>query len=598
MDKDILRITTIGNVDSGKSTLLGRILYETRCVYEDQLDAVRKIAEKKGVDLDLSLLLDGLSSEREQGITIDVAYRYFETDKRKYIVADNPGHVQYTRNMVTGASVSDVALVMVDAKDGLTEQSKRHIFITSLLRIQHLFIVVNKMDLVGYDEARCLEIEKQYNIFSEKLEFSTVNVVPVSALIGDNIVTKSKNMEWYKNPPLLSMLDDTEFRTSSNKVDFRLPIQSALKTKNFRGYIGTISSGSITEGEEVTILPSKETTRIKSIKGDKAVTVTLEDEVDVSRGSMIVRKNNLPFISPNIDCYLCSFSDTPIKNSSRYIIKHTTQTTHAYVDKILYEIDINTLHRNNTDQLVRNAIGRVTLSTMNSLFFDSYDTNKSTGSFILIDPITYETVAAGIIKKDSSEDNIFYEETIGKDKRESKHGHKSGVFWLTGLSGSGKTTIARGVEKYLFKHNYQVVILDGDNVRHGICKDLGFSPEDRKENIRRVGEVVKIIKELGFIVICSFISPLQEYRDMVREIVGEGFYEVYIKSDIENCIKRDVKGLYAKAMSGEIPNFTGISAPYEAPTNPDILICTDFMTEEDTTLILREEIKDETKLDS
>jgi len=589
--KDILRITTIGNVDSGKSTLLGRILYETRCVYEDQLDTVRKISEKKGEDLDLSLLLDGLASEREQGITIDVAYRYFETDKRKFIVADNPGHVQYTRNMVTGASVSDVALVMIDAEDGLTEQSKRHIFITSLLRIKHLFIVINKMDLVDYDFNKCMEIKKQYDEFSEKLEFSTVNFVPVSALRGDNVVTQSENMEWYKNPPLLDLLENTDFRTESNKVDFRFPVQSALKHKDFRGYIGTIASGSISKGEDVTILPSKESTKIKTIYGDNAVTITLEDEVDVSRGSMIVRKNNLPSMSNSIDCYLCVFGDYDLTQQDSFILKHTTQETPARIDKIVYEINVNDLHRINTDKLGKNAIGRVNISTMDTLFFDSYDHNKTTGSFILIDKTSYETVAAGIIKKDSSSENIFYEETINRDRREFKQGHKAGVFWLTGLSGSGKTTIARAVEHDLFTRNYQVVILDGDNVRHGLCNDLGFVPEDRKENIRRIGEVAKILMDSGMIVICSFISPLQEYRDMVREIVGEGFHEVYVETSIDECVRRDVKGLYAKAISGEIPNFTGISAPYEAPENPDIHICTEILSEEDASLLLREEIR-------
>jgi len=591
MNKDSLRITTIGNVDSGKSTLLGRILYETRCVYEDQLETVQKISEKKGEDLDLSLLLDGLASEREQGITIDVAYRYFETEKRKFIVADNPGHVQYTRNMVTGASVSDVALVMVDSKDGLTEQSKRHIFITSLLRINHLFIVINKMDLVDYSEEKFNEIIEQYNKFSEKLEFSTVNFIPVSALVGDNVVSSSDKMPWYGSPPLLSQLENNTYQIKNNKIDFRFPVQSAIKYKNFRGYIGNVVSGSVSEGEEVTILPSKETTKIKSITGKKAVTITLEDEVDVSRGSMIVRKNNLPTTSNNIDCYLCVFSDNGINPRDTYILKHTTQETIAQIDKILYEIDVNDLRRGNTSKLEKNSIGRVNVSTMDNLFFDSYDQNKITGSFILINKTTYETVAAGIIKKDSSSDNIFYEETVSRETRETRQGHSSGVYWLTGLSGSGKTTIARGVERHLFKHNYQVVILDGDNVRHGLCKDLGFTTEDRSENIRRVGEVAKILRESGFVVICSFISPLQKHRDLVRDIVGQGFYEVYVRSTVDECVKRDVKGLYAKAMKGEIPNFTGISAPYESPKCPDFLIDTNEMTEEYAIDFLEQKIR-------
>lgn len=480
MEKQILRITTIGNVDSGKSTLLGRILYETKCVYEDQLDAVRKISEKKGDDLDLSLLLDGLASEREQSITIDVAYRYFETKKRKFIVADNPGHQCYTRNMVTGASVSDVALVMIDAKDGLKEQSKRHIFISSLLQIKHLFVIVNKMDLVDYSEERFNEIMKQYDLFSEKLNFSTVTFVPVSALFGDNIISKSDKTPWYKFDPLLYQLENNNFHTENNKIDFRLPIQLTLKTKDERWHLGTIASGSIKKGDEVLILPNKDITKVKYIKGREAVSIVLEDELDVSRGSMIVRKNNVPFISHSIDCYLCVFSDNPICNQDKYILKHTTQSVIANIDEIVYEIDINDLHSKNVNNLEKNSIGRVKISTMNDIFFDSYINNKVTGSFVLINSDTYETVAAGIIRKDLTNDSVFCEECVDKKLREKKQKHKSAVIYFNNITYKD----IKELEMHLFKRNYNIVAIQEINK-----------------------EIIDTLTNLGFIV----LSKLKDY---------------------------------------------------------------------------------------
>ncbi len=575
-NKDILRVATSGSVDVGKSTLLGRILYETKCVYLDQLDTVKKISASKGNDLDLSLLLDGLAEEREQGITIDVAYIYLQTQLRKFIIADGPGHKSYTNQMFNGASVSDVVLSVIDAREGLTEQSKRHIFICSLLQIKHLFIVVNKMDLVDYSEEDFEKIIESYKKFSEKLDFHTVTWIPVSALKGDNVVSQSTNMPWYKSKSLLESLEQDTFCKNINTVDFRLPIQSAIKSQDFRGYMGTIASGAVEVGMDVTILPSGETSQIASIEGNQAVTVTLADEIDCSRGNMIVRKDNLPFVSHNLDCYLCVFSDKPITNSN-YILKHTTQNVQAHIDKIFYEIDVNTLKRINTTTLTKNAIGRISISTSDDLFFDTYKENKVTGSFILIDPTTYETVGAGMIKKDASQDNIFYEKTIEKSLREIKQGHKGSVFWFTGLSGSGKTTLVKDLERNLFQKNRQVIVLDGDNVRLGLCKDLGFNSEDRYENIRRVAEIAKILSEAGFIVLCSFISPLYVQRNAAQFIIGKDFNLVYVECSIEKCIERDVKGLYKKVLNGEISNFTGISkeALYEVPITPQYIVRTE-----------------------
>jgi len=486
MEKQILRITTVGNVDSGKSTLLGRILYETKCVYEDQLDTVKKISEKKGGDLDLSLLLDGLASEREQSITIDVAYRYFETGKRKFIVADNPGHQSYTRNMVTGASVSEVALVMIDAKDGLTEQSKRHIFITSLLQIKYLFVIVNKMDLVDYSQRRFNEIMQQYDEFSEKLNFNFVQFVPVSALVGDNVVEKSENTPWYTDQPLLTQLENNNFIQKRNHIDFRLPIQLTIKDED-RWHLGTIASGSIKEGDEVVILPNNDISKVKEIRGDKAVAVSIEDEIDISRGCMMVRKNNMPSISHKIDCYLCAFSDTPIRNKEKYILKHTTQTVNANIDEIIYEININDLHRKEADELNKNAIGRVRISTMSDLFFDPYTDNKITGSFILIDPHTYETVAAGMIKKDASNSHIEDYQEVTRELREKKQGHKSGFFCLMNFSQED----VKEIESHLFQRNYNVIALDR------VCR----------------GDVLMKLLDLGCIVLFNLNNnPPQELK--------------------------------------------------------------------------------------
>ena len=604
-NKSLLRFTTTGSVDDGKSTLIGRLLYETNCIFEDQYAAVEKTSQQRGNErVDLSLLLDGLAAEREQGITIDVAYRYFTTEKRKFIIADTPGHEQYTRNMVTGASNSELAIILIDARHGVLTQSKRHGFLISLLQIPHLVVAINKMDLVDYSEEVFNKIVAEYREFSRKLDIHDITFIPVSALEGDNVTTRSTNTPWYDGHTLLHLLENVHVDADKNYVDFRFPVQYVLRPNlDFRGFSGTITSGTIRVGEEVAALPSGKTSKIKSIvtfEGEleeaaagQAVTLTLEDEIDISRGDMLVRTGNLPHVAGEFDATICWMDEVPMDRRGHYIIKHTTQKTKAFISQVNYKIDVNSLHRDAADSLELNEIGRVTIRTAQPLFFDNYQRNHGTGSFILIDPVSNHTVAAGMIRgKSRSVDqiapqqpvpgtrssNVKWEEgLISRSDWEKRNGHKGAVLWFTGLSGSGKSTVARKVVGHLFEQGCQVAVLDGDNVRHGLCGDLEFSDRDRSENIRRVGEAAKLFFEQGNITVCTFISPFQGDRDFVRGIMPEGhFFEVHVKCDIEVCKRRDPKGLYKKALAGEIRNFTGISSPYEEPANPDIVVETDI----------------------
>jgi bifunctional enzyme CysN/CysC len=604
-NKSLLRFTTTGSVDDGKSTLIGRLLYETNCIFEDQYAAVEKTSNQRGNErVDLALLLDGLAAEREQGITIDVAYRYFTTDKRKFIIADTPGHEQYTRNMVTGASNSELAIILIDARHGVLTQSKRHGFLISLLQIPHLVVAVNKMDLVDYDEEVFNRIVQEYRDFSQKLDIHDITFIPVSALDGDNVTTRSEKMPWYDGHTLLHMLENVHVDADKNYVDFRFPVQNVSRPNlNFRGFAGTIVSGTIKVGEEIAALPSGRTSRIKSIVtydgeleeafAGQAVTLTLEDEIDISRGDMIVRSGNLPQVGNEFDATICWMDEEPMDRRGHYIIKHTTQKVKAFVNGINYKIDVNTLHRQDAESFTLNEIGRVSLKTSQPLFFDNYKTNHGTGSFILIDPLNNRTVAAGMIRGKTRSvadvtpgkraeahrsSNVKWEEgLINQAAWEKRNGHKAAVLWFTGLSGSGKSTVARKVVSTLFEQGVQVAMLDGDNVRHGLCGDLEFSDRDRSENIRRVGEAAKLFYEQGNIVACTFISPFQEDRDFVRGILPEGgFVEVHIKCDIEVCKRRDPKGLYKKALAGEIKDFTGISSPYEEPVNAELVVETDI----------------------
>jgi bifunctional enzyme CysN/CysC len=581
MKKDILRIVTTGSVDDGKSTLIGRLLYETKCIPEDQYEAIKKASIRRGKDdVDLSLLLDGLADEREQGITIDVAYRYFETAKRKFIVADTPGHEQYTRNMVTGASNSDLAIILIDARHGVKTQSKRHGFINSLLGIQHLIVAINKMDLEYYSKNIYEAIVEIYKEFSEKLKIPNMTFIPISALCGDNVVQRSDKMPWYHGPTILEQIENICPTASHNNVDFRFPVQCVIRPDlNYRGFAGQVASGSIRVGETILSLPSKKKAKIESIdtfdaslkeaKNGQSVVLTLDQEIDTSRGDVFVRPANVPYIGSNFIAMMCWFDEKELNTNKTYLLKHTTQKVQAYINNVVVKIDVNTLHRMDRSSIGLNDIFKAEIETTSPLFFDSYINNKQTGSFILIDTDTNNTVAAGMIEKKKE-----YKEThkhLSGGAQTNYIGEKGIVYWFTGLSGSGKSTIAQELTKSIPGS----VILDGDNVRTGLCKDLGFSLEDRKENLRRVAEVAKILSDNGIPVITSFITPLESDRQMVQEIIGEKYTEIYVKCSLEECERRDVKGLYAKARSGEIKQFTGISSPFEEPKKAHITINTE-----------------------
>ena len=608
-EKSLLRFTTTGSVDDGKSTLIGRLLYETKSIYDDQYAAIEKTSKRKGLkEVELAYLLDGLAAEREQGITIDVAHRYFETPKRKFIITDTPGHVQYTRNMVTGASKADCAIILIDARNGVLTQSKRHGFIISLLQIPHLIVAVNKMDLVNYAEDVFSRIVQEYESYSQKLDIHDIVFIPVSALKGDNVVEKSKKMPWYDGTTLLHCLGNIHVAADRNLVDFRFPVQYVIRPHlDFRGFAGKIVSGTITPGEEVVILPAGNTTTIKSITtydgelteafASQSVALTLNDEIDVSRGDMIVRKKNLPQIETRLEAIICWMDEQAMTINTPYIMKHTTKYAKASIKKIVYKIDVDTLHRQPADTFLLNEIGRVGISTSTPIFFDSYKINHATGSFILIDPLTNNTVAAGMIRnairhiedyadnrpddngKSKKSSNVIRRGlNIPLAEREKQNGHKACVLWFTGLSGSGKSTIAMVLERRLFYEKCKTALLDGDNFRHGLCSDLDFSSADRKENIRRAGEVAKIFFEHGNIVLCTFISPFRQDRQFVRSLFPQDrFVEIYMSCNLDACLKRDPNGLYKKAQSGLIKDFTGLSSPYESPDKPELIINTESL---------------------
>ena len=602
LEMDLLRFSTAGSVDDGKSTLIGRLLYDTKSIFEDQLEAVERSSRQRGeAYVNLALLTDGLRAEREQNITIDVAYRYFATPKRKFIIADTPGHIQYTRNMVTGASTAELAIVLVDARKGVLTQSRRHGFIASLLRIPHIVIAVNKMDLVDFSEEGFERIVQDYRDFAEKLEVQDLTFIPISALLGDNVVKKSERMPWYDGSTLLHHLETVNVGATRNLVDFRFPVQYVLRPhQDYRGYAGRIASGTIQPGEEIIALPTGTSSRVRSVDtadgelgeavaGDSVV-ITLEDEIDVSRGDMLVRRRNLPTVGSRFDAMLCWLYDQPLDRSVPYLLMHTTRQVQAFVTELVYRIDVDTLHREQVATLDRNDIGRVQLTTSQPLCFDPYAQNHATGSFILVDPHTHVTVGAGMIRgpakqaptsieRSVSTDVVWEDANITRPEREARNGHRAAVLWFTGLSGAGKTTIARQVERELFSRGYQTVQLDGDQVRHGLCGDLGFSATDRTENIRRVGEVAGLFFESGSIVLCTFISPFHADRERARALVpAGGFFEVFVDAGLETVMNRDPKGLYQKALRGEIPNFTGISSPYERPQVPELVLQTDNQT--------------------
>ncbi|PAP80984.1 bifunctional sulfate adenylyltransferase subunit 1/adenylylsulfate kinase [Rubrivirga sp. SAORIC476] len=618
LDMDLLRFTTAGSVDDGKSTLIGRLLYDSKSIFEDQMEAVAEASKDRGMDDDgvpnLALLTDGLRAEREQGITIDVAYRYFATPRRKFIIADTPGHVQYTRNMVTGASTADLAVILVDAKRGVQTQSKRHAFIASLLGIPHVVVAVNKMDLVDYSEEVFDAIVDEFSAFAGKLDLRDIDFIPVSALKGDNVVDRSENMDWYEGSTMLHHLEHVSLTGDKNLRDFRFPVQTVIRPdQTFRGFAGTVASGAIRPGEEILALPAGTRSTVESIttlNGDldearagEAVVLTLTDEIDVSRGDMLVRPQNVPEVETGIEAMMCWMAEEPLQSNRHYILRHTTREVKAFVDEIVYRVDVNTLHREDSDTLQLNEIGRVRVTTAAPLFFDPYRQAKATGAFVLIDPYSNATVAAGMIRGaaqspdeiagraarlERSADaaaasearqvspNVVWEGlNIPREEREAAQGHQAAVLWFTGLSGSGKTTVAREVERRLFDAGIKTMLLDGDQVRHGLNGDLGFSAGDRRENVRRIGEVARLFFESGAVTLCTFVSPYRTDRDRVRALVPEGrFIEIHVDVDVATAQERDPKGIYAKAQAGEITNLTGIDAPYEAPEAPELTLKT------------------------
>ncbi len=610
---DLLRFSTAGSVDDGKSTLIGRLLYDSKAIFADQLEAVERASASRGdEEIDLALLTDGLRAEREQKITIDVAYRYFATPKRKFIIADTPGHIQYTRNMVTGASTAELAIILIDARKGVLTQSRRHGFLATLLRIPHLVVAVNKMDLVDYAQNVYTEIVRDYTAFTQKLNAQDVTFIPISALRGDNIVEKSGHMPWYDGPTLLHHLENVNVGASLNNIDFRYPVQYVLRpNQQFRGYAGQVASGRIAVGEAVVALPSGLQSRVKAIvtaDGERdwanvgdSVVLTLTDEIDISRGDMLVRVNNLPEKSNRLDATLCWMSEEPLKRRGQYWVQHTTRLVSGFVAELNYRIDVDTMHREATDTLRLNEIGRVQLVTTQPLYYDRYALNRATGSFILIDPATNNTVAAGMIRGESQDvgrllegeveatpvrpksSNVIWEQHgITLAQREEKNGHKAAVLWFTGLSGSGKSTIARKLEQHLFAAGIHTMYLDGDNLRHGLNGDLGFSSADRQENIRRAAELAKLSFAHGNVTLACFISPFTADRRFARQLIPDGrFLEIYVKCDLEVVKRRDPKGLYAKALAGKIPDFTGISSPYEEPVNAELVVETDIYSVDD-----------------
>lgn len=606
LDMDLLRFTTAGSVDDGKSTLIGRLFYDSKSIFEDQMEAIEKSSKSSGEeDVNLALLTDGLKAEREQKITIDVAYRYFATPKRKFIIADTPGHTQYTRNMVTGASTADLAVILVDASKGLLTQSRRHAFISSLLRIPHLVVAVNKMDLVDYDEDVFNEIVGEFRDFAKKLNVSDITYIPISALKGDNVVDKSENTEWYKGSTLLHHLETVKVDASDNIVDFRFPVQYVIRpNQNFRGFAGRVASGHIRPGDEITALPSGLSSKVKEIvtrdgnletayPGD-SVTLTIEDEIDISRGDMIVRKSNVPTVSNDFEAYVCWMNEKDMELNKQYILQHNTRTAQVFIQDLIYRMNVDTLSRENASRLELNEIGRVKLKTSQPIFYDPYQVNQKTGSFIIIDPATNVTVGAGMIRAGSTESkskspadtsrktspNVTWEPwNITREERENRNGHKADLLWFTGISGAGKSTIAKALERKLWEAGKQTVLLDGDQVRHGLNGDLGFSPADRTENIRRVGEVARLFFEHGNIVICTFVSPYTKDREAAKQLFPEGkFKEIHITCDPKTAQERDPKGLYKKAAEGEIKGLTGYDAEYEASANPTLTINTDELS--------------------
>ncbi len=599
--KQLLRFITCGSVDDGKSTLIGRLLYDSKMIYEDQLsqlEADSKIVGTTGGDFDPALLTDGLKAEREQGITIDVAYRYFSTAKRKFIIADTPGHEQYTRNMATGASTADLAVILIDARHGVLTQTKRHSFIVSLLGIRHVVIAINKMDLVDFSEDRFNEICDQYRSFATRLELPDLHFIPISALKGDNLVDRSDQMPWYSGSTLMNFLETVYIGSDRNLQDFRMPVQLVNRPNlDFRGFCGTIASGIIRPGEEIMVLPSRQKSKVKQIVTfdgnlDEAfaplsITLTLADEIDASRGDMIVRSGNLPHSRDQIEAMLVWMAAESMVPGKTYLFKHTTQTLPGTIDTLKYRVDVNSLHRMPAPQLELNEIGRVSISLSAAVHYDAYRRNRGTGAFIVIDRITNATVAAGMILDKSGDgaarsiwdddiaDHTQHDEvsTVSADERSARFGQQPSTVLLTGLTGSGKSAIGHAVERKLFDSGRAVAMIDGESVRRGLSRDLGYTADDRSENLRRSAHLAKSLNDAGLICIAAFVAPAEEVRRKVSQLIGEQrFLVVHVATPVEVCRQRDTKGQYEKADAGELRNFPGVTAAYEVPLNPDLVL--------------------------
>ncbi|MDC7824037.1 sulfate adenylyltransferase subunit CysN [Pseudomonas sp. BLCC-B13] len=587
--KTLLRFITCGSVDDGKSTLIGRLLYESKALLEDQLSALESDSKKHGTqggELDFALLVDGLSAEREQGITIDVAYRFFATEKRNFIVADTPGHEQYTRNMITGASTADVAVILIDARKGVLTQTRRHSYLVSLIGIRRVALAINKLDMVGYSQEVFEQIDADYRAFASRLGIEHIHSIPLSALRGDNITEPSPNTPWYQGPSLMQFLETVELEQAREDAPLRMPVQWVNRPNlDFRGFSGRILGGSVRPGDAIRVLPSGKTSRVERIvtlNGDlqhavtgQSVTLTLSDEIDISRGDVIAAADAPPAVADQFEVTVVWMSEEAMLPGRPYLIKLGASSIGGALGQPKYQIDVNSLDQLPAKTLGLNEIGVCTLSLDRAAPFDPYAENRDMGSFIVIDRYTHQTVGAGMLHFALRRSQNIHWQAVEVDKaaRTRLNGHKPCVIWLTGLSGAGKSTIANLLERRLHALGVHTYLLDGDNVRHGLNKDLGFTAADRVENIRRIGEVAKLMVDAGLMVVTAFISPFRSERQLARDLVAEGeFIEVFVDTPLAEVEKRDPKGLYKKARRGELKNFTGIDSPYEAPEQPEIRI--------------------------
>jgi bifunctional enzyme CysN/CysC len=596
-DKRLLRFLTCGSVDDGKSTLIGRLLYDSQLILQDQLEQLARDSRRHGTtgeEIDLALLVDGLEAEREQGITIDVAYRYFSTPRRAFIVADTPGHEQYTRNMATGASTADAAVVLIDARKGVLAQTRRHSYICSLLGIRHVVAAVNKIDLVDFSRETFERIGDEYRELAARLGFRSVNVIPISARYGDNVTVRSARTPWYAGPSLLERLEALEVDDGRAELPFRFPVQGVLRPhQDFRGLVGTVVSGRVRAGDTVVVAGSGAASRVARIvtadgdleeaRAGQAVTLALAEEIDASRGDVLAHPDARPEVVDQFAAHLLWMHEEPLLPERSYLMRAGTRFVPARVTALKHKVDVNSLEHLAARTLELNEIGFANLSTSAPVAFDPYAGNRATGGFVLIDRFTNATVGAGMIAFALRRASNIHRQrtTITRADRERQNAHRSAILWFTGLSGSGKSTIANLVEQALHTRGVHTYMLDGDNVRHGLSRDLGFTDADRVENIRRVGEVAKLLVDAGCVVLCSFISPFRAERRMVRELVGEGeFFEIFVDAPLEECERRDAKGLYARARAGKIANFTGIDSPYERPERPELALDTQALSAE------------------